>query len=77
MIGAIFSGMDEQSAVVAASMDERVFTEFRRKVRRSETLSRSMEKLIGELKFSGKLTVVAQNGRVVKSGYEEYEFRNP
>jgi hypothetical protein len=55
---------------------DQVFTEFRHKVRRSELLSSSMEKLLADLRFSGKLSVVVQNGRVLKSGYEEGYFRN-
>jgi len=55
--------------------EERDFTEFRRKVRQAEVLSASMEKLLLSLRFSGKLSVVMQNGRVLKSGYEESYFR--
>ena len=53
------------------------FVEFRRKVRSAELLSSSMERLLGEMRFSGKLSVVVQNGRVLKSGYEEGYFRQP
>ena len=53
------------------------FVEFRRKVRSAELLSASMERLLGEIRFSGKLSVVVQNGRVLKSGYEEGYFRQP
>ena len=55
--------------------DERNFGEFRRKVRSAEVLSASMERLLLSLRFSGKLSVVMQNGRVLKSGYEESYFR--
>jgi hypothetical protein len=51
------------------------FVEFRRKVRAAEVLSAAMEHLLKSLKFSGKLSVVVQNGRVLKSGYEEGFFR--
>lgn len=51
------------------------FVEFRRKVQTAEVLSAAMEKLIRSLRFSGKLSVVVQNGRVLKSGYEEGFFR--
>ena len=34
-----------------------------------------MERLLTVLDFSGKLSVVVQNGRVLKSGYEEGYFR--
>ena len=55
--------------------EERDFGEFRRKVRCAEVLSASMERLLLSLRFSGKLSVVMQNGRVLKSGYEESYFR--
>jgi sulfur carrier protein ThiS len=37
----------------------------------SEMLSSTMERLLRELQFTGRLSVVVQNGRVLKSGYEE------
>ena len=54
--------------------DERAFAEFRRKVRDSEMLSSSMMRLLLRVRFSGRLSVVVQNGRVLKSGYEEGYF---
>jgi hypothetical protein len=51
------------------------FVEFRRKVRSAEVLSPAMEKLLGSLHFTGRVSVVIQNGRVLKSGYEEGYFR--
>jgi hypothetical protein len=51
------------------------FVEFRRKVRAAEVLSAAMEHLLKSLNFSGRLSVVVQNGRVLKSGYEEGFFR--
>ena len=53
--------------------EENNFVEFRRKVRAAEMLSSAMERLLRELQF----TVVVQNGRVLKSGYEEGYFRRP
>jgi hypothetical protein len=53
------------------------FLEFRRKVKEAEVLSASMERLLRSLRFSGRLSVVLQNGRVLKSGYEESYFRQP
>jgi hypothetical protein len=53
------------------------FAEFRRKVRSAEVLSAAMEQLLWILQFSGKVSVVVQNGRVLKSGYEEGYFRKP
>ena len=57
--------------------DEKAFVELRRKVRSSEVLSAAVEQLLRALKFTGKLSVVVQNGRVLKSGYEEGYFRPP
>ena len=54
--------------------DERAFAEFRRKVRESEMLSSSMVRLLLRVRFCGRLSVVVQNGRVLKSGYEEGYF---
>jgi hypothetical protein len=53
------------------------FVEFRRKVRSAEVLSAAMEQLLTVLQFTGKVSVVVQNGRVLKSGYEEGYFRKP
>ena len=57
--------------------EESSFVEFRRKVRAAEMLSSAMERLLRELQFTGRLSVVVQNGRVLKSGYEEGYFRRP
>jgi len=57
------------------SNEERIFGEFRRKVRSAEVLSASMERLLLSLRFTGRVSVVMQNGRVLKSGYEEGYFR--
>ena len=56
------------------SEDDAIFAEFRRKVRDSELLSASILRLLERLRFSGRLSVVVQNGRVLKSGYEEGYF---
>ncbi len=57
--------------------EERSFGEFRRKVRSAEMLSAAMQRLLQAIHFSGRLSVVMQNGRVLKSGYEEGYFRHP
>jgi hypothetical protein len=57
------------------SSEEKDFSEFRRKVRGAEVLSASMERLLLSLRFTGRLNLVMQNGRVLKSGYEESYFR--
>ncbi len=64
--------MDQQPQ---PELDERVFLEFRRKVQGSELLSAAVDKLLRQLRFTGRLSVVVQNGRVLKSGYEEGYFR--
>jgi hypothetical protein len=51
------------------------FVEFRRKVRKAEVLSAAMEHLLKALHFTGRVSVIVQNGRVLKSGYEEGFFR--
>ena len=58
-----------------AESDGRAFVEFRCKVRSAEVLSSAIEQLLRALRFTGKLTVIVQNGRVLKSGYEEGYFR--
>jgi hypothetical protein len=55
--------------------EETSFVEFRRKVRSAEVLSAAMERLLSSLHFTGRVSVVVQNGRVLKSGYEEGYFR--
>ena len=62
--------------VVETSEEERGFGEFRRKVRDSELLSASLEKLLSAIHFTGRVSVVVQNGRVLMSGYEEGYFRS-
>jgi len=59
----------------ARNGDERVFLELRRKVQNSELISAATERLLAKMRFNGRLSVVVQNGRVVKSGYEEGYFR--
>ena len=56
------------------SMEERDFVEFRRKVRSAEILSAAMERLLRARQFTGRVSIVVQNGRILKSGYEEGYF---
>jgi len=37
-------------------------------------LSAAMERLLRAIQFSGRLSIVVQNGQVLKSGYEEGYF---
>jgi len=55
--------------------DERLFLLFREKVRNCELLSASTVQLLQSLRFTGRLTVIVNNGMVLKSGYEEGYFR--
>jgi hypothetical protein len=57
--------------------EERSFGEFRRKVRSAEVLSAAMQRLLQAIHCNGRLSVVVQNGQVLKSGYEEGYFRQP
>jgi hypothetical protein len=61
---------------IASENEERNFVEFRRKVRSAEVLSAAMERLLSSLHFTGRVSIVLQNGRVLKSGYEEGYFRS-
>ena len=73
-----------QAAVILAEVTEmreddvdaidKYFTEFRRKIRHSEVLSAATERLLRNLRFSGRLCIVVQNGNILKSGYEEGYF---
>jgi len=56
--------------------EETGFTEFRRKIRAAEVLSAAMLRLLSDIRFNGKVSVVIQNGQVLKSGYEEGYFRH-
>ncbi len=55
--------------------EERTFGEFRRKVRAAEVLSAAVQRLLQTIHFTGRLSVIVQNGQVLKSGYEEGYFR--
>ena len=61
--------------IADAFSEERTFVELRRKVRAAEVLSAAMQRLLQDLQFTGRLALVVQNGRVLKSGYEEGYFR--
>jgi hypothetical protein len=54
--------------------EEKTFSEFRRKVKSAEVLSASIENLLKSLHFTGQVNVFMQNGRVLKSGYQESYF---
>ena len=54
--------------------EERAFQELRRKIRKAEVLNPSVESLLESVRFTGRLSVVVQNGKILKSGYEEGYF---
>jgi len=61
---------------VQSEMEGRNSVEFRRKVRSAEVLSAAMERRLSSLHFTGRVSIVLQNGRVLKSGYEAGYFRS-
>jgi hypothetical protein len=61
---------------ISGENEEAGFAEFRRKVRTAEVLSAAVERLLTQIQFNGKVSVIVQNGRVLKSGYEEGYFRH-
>ena len=60
---------------VTQEMEEAKFAEFRRKIRAAEVLSAAMQRLLSDIHFNGKVSIIIQNGQVLKSGYEEGYFR--
>jgi len=54
--------------------EDRAFQELRRRVRESKVLSPTVETLLESVHFTGRLSVVVQNGKILKSGYEEGYF---
>jgi hypothetical protein len=61
----------------ATGKEEAGFAELCRKVRDAEVFSAAMERLLTEIQFNGKVSVVVQHGRVLQSGYEEGYFHTP
>jgi len=68
-------GTKQMTTNIDNSNEESVFGEFRRKVKSAEVLSASMERLLLSLRFTGEVSVTMKNGRVHKSRYEEYSYR--
>ena len=54
--------------------EERIFAELRRIIRNGEVLTPHTRKLLRNLRFTGRLCIVIQNGDIIKSGYEEGYF---
>lgn len=62
------------SSVKGSEAEGCTFVEFRRKVRESELLSSATVRLLETLRFTGRVSVIVQNGTILKSGYEEGYF---
>jgi hypothetical protein len=75
-VSSTVSGMESSTTQThELPSDEHSFVEFRRKVRSAEMLSAAVERLLRAPRFiTGRLSVVVQNGKVLKSGYEEGYF---
>ena len=65
----------QAGALAAAAPDQRLFSEFRRKMASGETLSAALQKLAEALRFSGRLTITFHQGKVTKTVMEEAYFR--
>jgi len=63
------------STLETAMNEERAFVEIRRRVRSTDVLSPVLAHLLRGVRFTGRVSVVLQNGRILKSGYEEGYFR--
>jgi sulfur carrier protein ThiS len=57
-----------------ADEEDRAFQQLRRKIREAKVLCPSVESLLASVRFTGRLSVVVQNGKILKSGYEEGYF---
>ncbi len=57
-----------------AEEEDRAFQELRRKIWEARVLCPSVESLLEGVGFTGRLSVVVQNGKILKSGYEEGYF---
>lgn len=57
-----------------ANEEDKTFQELRRRIREAKVLCPSVESLLEGVRFTGRLSVVVQNGKILKSGYEEGYF---
>lgn len=55
--------------------EDGIFSEFRNKIRSGEIASASIVSLLRRLKFTGRLSLIVQNGTILKAGYEEGYYR--
>jgi len=60
--------------MISGAEEERAFQELRRRIRDARVLCPSVESLLQNVGFTGRLSVVVQNGRILKSGYEDGYF---
>lgn len=60
--------------ITSQEQEEKQFSEFRHKVRAADVLSAAILHLLRAIRFTGRIVVVVQNGRLLKSGYEEGYF---
>lgn len=67
-------GLKRCMSDVNEASNESAFVEFRRKVRNSELIAPAIAQLLRKTHFTGRLSVVIQNGTILKSGYEEGYF---
>lgn len=58
----------------SADVEDRTFQELRRRIKEARVLCPSVESLLEGVRFTGRLSVVVQNGKILKSGYEEGYF---
>ncbi len=58
----------------SADEEDRTFQELRRRIKEARVLCPSVESLLEGVRFTGRLSVVVQNGKILKSGYEEGYF---
>ena len=54
--------------------EDRAFQELRSRVKDARVLNPAVESLLERVRFTGRLSVVVQNGKILKSGYEEGYF---
>jgi hypothetical protein len=54
--------------------EDQAFQQLRSRVRDAKVLNPAVESLLERVRFTGRLSVVVQNGKVLKSGYEEGYF---
>ena len=54
--------------------EDQAFQQLRHRVRDAKVLNPAVESRFVRVRFTGRLSVVVQNGKILKSGYEEGYF---